>query len=68
MRPHTYCHRGGYKMLEQKMLEKNIKAHYTSIEEGNNVDSLQSPSPPPRREMWKGARIKPLGTWSSKSS
>jgi len=55
-------------MLEEKMVEENIKAHSTSIEEGNNVDSLRTPSPPPRHEMWKGARIKPSGTWSSKSS
>ena len=59
---------GGYKMLEQKMLEENIKAHSTSIEEGNNVDSLRPPFPLVRHEIWKGARIKPSGTWSSKES
>jgi len=50
------------------MLEEKIKAHFTSIEEMNNVDSLRSPSPPPRHEMWKGARIKPPGTWSYMST
>jgi len=50
------------------MLEKNIKARSTSIEEMNSVDSLRPPSPPPRHEMWKVARINPLGTWSSKST
>ena len=55
-------------LLEQKMLEEKIKAHSTSIEEMNSVDSLRPPSPPPRHEMWKGARINPSGTWSSKST
>jgi len=50
------------------MLEENIKAHSTSIEEMNSVDSLRPPSAPPRHEMWKGARIRPSGTWSSKST
>ena len=50
------------------MLEEKIKARSTSIEEMNSVDSLRPPSPPPRHEMWKGARINPLGTWSSKST
>jgi len=55
-------------LLEQKMLEEKIKAHSTSIEEMNSVDSLRPPSPPPRHEMWKGACINPSGTWSSKST
>ena len=49
------------------MFEEKIKAHSTSIDEMNSVDSLRPPSPPLRHEMWKGARIKPPGTWSSKS-
>ncbi|XP_068503686.1 uncharacterized protein [Phaseolus vulgaris] len=65
--PHLLS-RGGYKLLEQKMLEEKIKARYTSIEEMNSVDSLRPPSPPLRHEMWKGARINTLGTWSSKST
>lgn len=50
------------------MLEEKIKARSTSIEEMNSVDSLRPPSPPLRHEMWKGARINTLGTWSSKST
>ncbi|KAK7373075.1 hypothetical protein VNO80_06471 [Phaseolus coccineus] len=34
---------GGYKMLAQNMLEEKIKAHSTSIKEGNSVDSLRPP-------------------------
>ncbi|XP_068497787.1 uncharacterized protein [Phaseolus vulgaris] len=65
--PHLLS-RGGYKLLEQRMLEEKIKARSTSIEEMNSVDSLRPPSPPLRHEMWKGARINTLGTWSSKST
>jgi len=50
------------------MLEEKIKVRSTCIEEMNSVDSLRPPSPPPRHEMWKGARINPLRTWSSKST
>ena len=50
------------------MFEEKIKARSTSIEEMNNIDSFRPPSPPPRHEMWKGARINPSGTWSSKST
>ena len=50
------------------MLEEKIKARFTSIEEMNSVDSLRPPSPSPRHEMSKGARIYPSGTWSSKST
>jgi len=55
-------------MLEKNILEEKIKAHSTSIKEENNVDSLRPPSPPARHEMWKGACIKPSGTWSSTES
>jgi len=65
--PHLLS-RGGYKLLEQEMLEEKIKAQSTSIEKMNSEDSLSPPSPPPRHKMWKGARIKPSGTWSSKST
>jgi len=50
------------------MLEEKIKARSTSIEEMNSVDSFRPPSPPLRHEMWKGARIYPSGTWTSKST
>jgi len=49
------------------MLEEKIKARSTSIEEMNSEDSLRPPSPQPRHEMWKGARINSSGTWSSQS-
>jgi len=41
--PHLLS-RGGYKKLEQKLVKQKIKEHFVSIEEGNNVDSLNPPS------------------------
>jgi len=61
MRPHTYC--GGYKMLEQKLLEQKIKARFASIQEGNN-DSFKPSSLPSQHEKWKSVSLKPLGTWT----
>jgi len=65
--PHLLS-RGGYKMLEQKLVEQNIRAHSASIKEGNNVDSLNPQSPPSRHEKWKSVCLKPLGTWTSQES
>jgi len=47
--PHLMS-RGGYKMLELKLVEQKIKAHFTSIKEWNNVDSLKLPSLPSLHE------------------
>jgi len=50
------------------MLEEKIKTRYTSIEEGNNENSLRPPSPPTRHEKLKGACLKPSRTWTSEES
>ena len=62
--PHRLS-RGGYDLLEKKIMEEKIKSLHDS---STSEDVLPPPSPPSRHEKWKLARTKPGGQMTSAKS
>ncbi|XP_058784865.1 uncharacterized protein LOC131659730 [Vicia villosa] len=60
--PHVLS-RGGYRMLEE-----TIKNERISSRDDSTLDDNGSPSPPSRHELWKRARQKKGGEYTSKST
>jgi hypothetical protein len=46
--------RGGYEGLSEKMMDEKLKARQLK----NPSEIIPPPSPPPRHEQWKRARLK----------
>jgi len=63
--PHRLS-RGGYLLLEQRIMEEKLKQQMDST--GSNEGPLNPPSPPNRHEKWKLARTKPGGQMTSEKS
>lgn len=56
--------RGGYELIEEKMIQEKIKQRQESA-----GDSLPTPpSPPKRHEKWIRGRKKPLGEYTSEET
>jgi hypothetical protein len=60
--PHNLS-RGGYELLEEKMMHEKLKQRQESIE-----DSSAPPSPPKRHEKWIRARQKSSGEYTSEET
>ncbi|XP_028800082.1 uncharacterized protein LOC114755373 [Neltuma alba] len=54
--PH-YLSRGGYKMLEERIMQDDFKAMQEAAKSDPSI-VVQTPPPPPRHRKWKEARIK----------
>ena len=61
--PHNLS-RGGYELLEEKMMEEKIKQRQESIEDS----VVAPPSPPKRHEKWIRARQKSSGEYMSEET
>lgn len=62
--PHNLS-RGGYELLEEKMMQEKIKQRQESIE---NSSVAAPPSPPKRHEKWIRARQKSSGEYMSEET
>ena len=60
--PHVLS-RGGYRLLEERIMNEK-----TSSRDNSTLDDNGSPSPPSRHELWKRARQKKGGEYTSKST
>lgn len=60
--PHVLS-RGGYRLLEEKIMKEK-----SSSRDNSTLDDNDSPSPPSRHELWKRARQKKGGEYTSKST
>ena len=66
MAKNVYSHllsRGRYHLLEEKIMKEN-----SSSRDNSTLDDNDSQSPPSRHELWKRARQKKGGEYTSKST
>lgn len=61
--PHKLS-RGGYALLEKKMIQEKLKERQKSAGDSE----VSPPSPPSRHEMWKRARQTPSGEYTSEET
>ena len=65
--PHILS-RGGYQLLEEKMMNEKQKQQQEASASNPSVSMISPPSPPSRHEKWKQARIKKSDEYTSADS